>query len=142
MTPRVTWRKRSLNEGAHKVETDDATQLTDGAPAPTKPPQRRVLHEAAHKVGAYEPHDVEKAAPRVFEPDRDVVARAGKAALALGALGVVFGDIGTSPLYTEQVIFTEHRSVVHVTPADVYGIVSLIFCALLIVVCLHEPCCF
>ena len=37
--------------------------------------------------------------------DRDVVAHAGRAVLVLGALGVVYGDIGTSPLYTEQVIF-------------------------------------
>jgi KUP system potassium uptake protein len=133
MTPRVTWRKRSLHEGAHKVESDDTPQLTDGAPAPAK--QRRVLHEAAHKVGGYQPHDVEKPAPRVFEAERDVVARAGKAALALGALGVVFGDIGTSPLYTEQVVFTEHRAVVHATAADVYGIASLIFWALVVVVC-------
>jgi KUP system potassium uptake protein len=94
-----------------------------------------VLHEAAHKVGAYEPHDVDRPPPRVFESERDVVAHAGKAVLALGALGVVYGDIGTSPLYTEQVIFTSHRSVVHPSAADVYGIVSLIFWALVVVVC-------
>ena len=54
--------------------------------------------------------------------------------LALGALGVVYGDIGTSPLYTEQVIFTAHRAAAHTTPAGVYGVVSLIFWALMIVV--------
>ena len=54
--------------------------------------------------------------------------------LALGALGVVYGDIGTSPLYTEQVIFTTHRAAAHATPAGVYGVVSLIFWALMIVV--------
>jgi KUP system potassium uptake protein len=129
------WRKRSLNEAAHKGPNEEPAQLTDGAASPPKSPQRKVLHEAAHKVGAYEPHDLKKPAPRVFESERDVVARAGKAALALGALGVVFGDIGTSPLYTEQVVFTEHRSVVHATPADVYGIASLIFWALVVLVC-------
>ena len=35
---------------------------------------------------------------------RDVITDASKPVLALGALGVVYGDIGTSPLYTEQVI--------------------------------------
>ena len=30
----------------------------------------------------------------------------GKSALALGALGVVFGDIGTSPLYTVQAVYS------------------------------------
>lgn len=134
MAPRVTWRKRSLYEAAHKVESDE-TELTDGASTPAKPSQRKVLHEAAHKVGGYEPHDVARPAPRTFDADRDVVARAGKAVLALGALGVVYGDLGTSPLYTMQVLFTEHRSVVHTTAPDIYGIVSLIFWSLVIVVC-------
>ena len=63
-----------------------------------------------------------------------MIAHAGKAVLALGALGVVYGDIGTSPLYTEQVIFTTHRAAAQATPAGVYGVVSLIFWALMIVV--------
>ncbi len=54
--------------------------------------------------------------------------------LALGALGVVYGDIGTSPLYTEQVIFTSHGDAAQATPAGVFGVVSLIFWALMIVV--------
>ena len=54
--------------------------------------------------------------------------------LALGALGVVYGDIGTSPLYTEQVIFGSYRATAHVTPAAVYGVASLIFWALTVVV--------
>ena len=52
----------------------------------------------------------------------------------LGALGVVYGDIGTSPLYTEQVIFGSYHATAHVTPAVAYGVVSLIFWALMIVV--------
>ena len=52
----------------------------------------------------------------------------------LGALGIVYGDIGTSPLYTEQVIFGSYRATAHVTPAGVYGVVSLIFWALMVVV--------
>ena len=43
----------------------------------------------------------------------------------LGALGVVFGDIGTSPLYTLQAVFAGHG--VHVTQGDVYGVISLVF---------------
>src|SRR3981189_2261 len=55
--------------------------------------------------------------------------------LALTALGVVFGDIGTSPLYAFQVALT---GVGHSppTPADVLGIVSLILWALLVMVSL------
>jgi KUP system potassium uptake protein len=94
-----------------------------------------VLHEAAHKLDVLEePPNTERPAPRRFETERDVVAHAGRAVLALGALGVVYGDIGTSPLYTEQTIFSSYRATAHVTPAGVYGVASLIFWALMIVV--------
>src|SRR5258707_3154566 len=55
--------------------------------------------------------------------------------LALTALGVVYGDIGTSPLYAFQVALS---SVGHPVPtaADVLGIVSLIFWALMVIVSL------
>jgi KUP system potassium uptake protein len=58
-----------------------------------------------------------------------------RGALELGALGVVFGDIGTSPLYTVQTVFSPsdpHR--VPVTTEHVYGIVSLIFWAVVTIV--------
>ena len=66
------------------------------------------------------------------DDERDVVAHAGRLVLALGALGIVYGDIGTSPLYTEQFIFTAHANAAHPTIAGVYGIASLIFWALMI----------
>src|SRR5215467_7575555 len=53
--------------------------------------------------------------------------------LVLGALGVVYGDIGTSPLYTVRQCFTE---VGGVSEAGVFGILSLIAWALFIVVTL------
>ncbi len=68
------------------------------------------------------------------DDDRDVVAHASKVVLALGALGVVYGDLGTSPLYTEQVIFTQHADAARATVAGVYGVTSLIFWALTIIV--------
>jgi KUP system potassium uptake protein len=58
-----------------------------------------------------------------------------KAALTLGALGVVFGDIGTSPIYTIQTVFNpSDPHPVDVTRAHIYGIVSLIFWAVTIIV--------
>ena len=52
----------------------------------------------------------------------------GRLALALGALGVVFGDIGTSPLYALQATFSRDVArPVPVTPDDVYGVISLVF---------------
>jgi KUP system potassium uptake protein len=107
--------------------------------------QRRTLNESAHKLGPRsEPRspsarELEQQAARqrfaaLASSDRDVIARAGRTALVLGALGVVYGDIGTSPLYTEQVIFSSYRATAHVTPAGVYGAASLIFWALMVVV--------
>src|SRR5580700_8506870 len=52
--------------------------------------------------------------------------------LALGALGVVFGDIGTSPLYTLQVGITDGSGAP--STADVLGVCSLIVWALTMVV--------
>lgn len=54
------------------------------------------------------------------------------AALALGAIGVVYGDIGTSPLYTVKEIFSSHG--IAATPQNVLGALSLIFWSLIIVV--------
>jgi KUP system potassium uptake protein len=60
-----------------------------------------------------------------------------KAALVLGALGVVFGDIGTSPLYTVQAVFNpDDPHPVQATSDSVFGIISLIFWAVTIVVTL------
>jgi KUP system potassium uptake protein len=61
-----------------------------------------------------------------------------KAALVVGALGVVFGDIGTSPIYTIQTVFNPHDPhPVTVSSQSVYGIVSLIFWSVTTVVTLN-----
>src|SRR3954466_5059794 len=110
-----------------------------------RPEGRRALHEAAHKLDETllplanpdRRHADEEALQRfdaLADRERDVVAHAGRAVLMLGALGVVYGDIGTSPLYTEQVIFGSYRATAHVTPATAYGVISLIFWALMVVV--------
>jgi KUP system potassium uptake protein len=61
-------------------------------------------------------------------------ARAGVATLALGALGVVFGDIGTSPLYTMQTVFGTEG--LRADETHVYGIISLVFWSITIIVSL------
>jgi len=56
-------------------------------------------------------------------------------ALVVGALGVVFGDIGTSPIYTLQTVFNPaDPHPVPVSEANVYGVVSLIFWSVMIIV--------
>jgi KUP system potassium uptake protein len=61
----------------------------------------------------------------------------GQAALTVGALGVVFGDIGTSPLYTVQTVFNpSDPHPVQVSAEHVFGITSLIFWSVTIIVTL------
>jgi len=55
-------------------------------------------------------------------------------ALMIGALGVVFGDIGTSPLYTVQTIFTGNGHAIRPVASDIYGSISLVFWTLTITV--------
>ena len=54
--------------------------------------------------------------------------------LTLGALGVVFGDIGTSPLYSLQTAFSLEHNTVRPTPGDVFGIISMVFWSITVVV--------
>jgi KUP system potassium uptake protein len=62
-------------------------------------------------------------------------AGAARAALVVGALGVVFGDIGTSPIYTVSTVFNPgDPHPIAVTRTSVFGVVSLIFWAVTIVV--------
>lgn len=64
-----------------------------------------------------------------------IPARQGLAALSLAALGVVYGDIGTSPLYTVKEVFGAHAGV-PLNAANLVGAVSAIFWALMLVVTL------
>jgi KUP system potassium uptake protein len=68
------------------------------------------------------------------QDDAALVTKRRWAALALGAVGVVYGDIGTSPLYTMHEILGTH-GMTPTRPA-VLGVLSLVFWALMIVVSL------
>src|SRR3954453_9924398 len=113
LTARRPRSRRSLYEAAQKLDQ----------PLPLRPPDRPAAGEQTLRRF-----------DELADHGRDVVAAAGRAVLMLGALGVVYGDIGTSPLYTEQVIFGSYRATAHVTPATAYGVISLIFWALMVVV--------
>jgi KUP system potassium uptake protein len=134
---------RRLRQGAQRVGAKTPTETEENGGAGMGLPGKRSLHEASHKLGYFRPpapsaEERSAAVRRRFaalaDSEQDVIVHTGRAVLALGALGVVYGDIGTSPLYTEQVIFTTHRAAAHATPAGVFGVVSLIFWALMIVV--------
>ena len=57
-------------------------------------------------------------------------------ALTLGSIGVVYGDIGTSPLYAFREAIVAATGGGEVTPVAVYGVLSLIFWALIVIVTL------
>ena len=57
----------------------------------------------------------------------------GFAKLAVGAIGVVFGDIGTSPLYAMKETFTGHHPLL-VDKLHIFGVISLVFWTMMIIV--------
>jgi len=61
----------------------------------------------------------------------------GSLSLVVAALGVVFGDIGTSPIYTFKECFSPH-SPHHVaaTRDNLLGVVSLVLWALILLICI------
>ncbi|OKL48503.1 hypothetical protein BSR28_02090 [Boudabousia liubingyangii] len=63
-------------------------------------------------------------------------AKARKLLLTVAALGVVFGDIGTSPLYSVQTAFALAEGAIHPTPTNIMGIISMIFWSLTLIVAL------
>ena len=66
------------------------------------------------------------------DPSSAAGHRAGHAALAFGTLGIVFGDIGTSPIYAFREAFD--HSELAVNQASAFGVASVVFWALLIVI--------
>ena len=59
-------------------------------------------------------------------------SKSSLSALTLGAIGIVYGDIGTSVLYAVKTVFAEGH--VALTPANVFGILSIFFWTLTVIV--------
>src|SRR5271168_35749 len=81
-------------------------------------------------------HPISKDAvpPPIYGAEGDLTHSSGRFwVLTLGSIGVVVGDIGTSPLYALQTALGQFKGAA-LRPADVIGVVSLIIWALLIVV--------
>ncbi|MBV9941979.1 MAG: KUP/HAK/KT family potassium transporter [Solirubrobacterales bacterium] len=140
-------RKRIFHEAAHKTaeaERELPVEASDGVRSGQRPLHKRSFNEAAHKLGYWAPpgasaSELESEATRrrfeaLADANRDVIAHGSKTVLALGALGVVYGDLGTSPLYTDQAIFTNYHATAQVTALNVLGTASLIFWALTVIV--------
>src|SRR6516225_8062389 len=80
-----------------------------------------------------------KLAPASAASTAHAIHRASLAALSLGALGVVFGDIGTSPLYTVKECLLALGSP-EAQAEGLFGILSLMFWALIMVVTVKYVC--
>ncbi|MFF1877077.1 potassium transporter Kup [Leifsonia sp. NPDC058230] len=76
---------------------------------------------AAKKAPANSPHKRGHGSPAIV-------------AAAIAALGVVFGDIGTSPLYALKTVFLLDGGAVRANQADVFGVISLMFWSITIIV--------
>ncbi|TXS42095.1 potassium transporter Kup [Streptomyces sp. uw30] len=87
---------------------------------------------ADHRQGTESDDGAASQALKTHRPSaRDTV----RLAVVIGALGVVFGDIGTSPIYTLQTVFNpSDPHPVPVTTDNVFGVVSLVFWSVMIIV--------
>ncbi|MEP6852079.1 MAG: KUP/HAK/KT family potassium transporter [bacterium] len=112
------------------VRFREVTVVKPGIPAEPTDPAAHPTSETAHPTA-----QPSAAAPRRrVEPAAHPVASAAPAGLVLAALGVVFGDIGTSPLYALQTVFALDHGRVKATTADVYGVISLVFWSVTLIV--------
>ncbi|MDQ3319786.1 MAG: KUP/HAK/KT family potassium transporter, partial [Actinomycetota bacterium] len=102
-------------------------------PAPSDPPPPAASSRGSSAPIAGGPSASADGSPPPEHPDSasSKTAKTTRAALTLGALGVVFGDIGTSPLYALNAVFTEG---VRPDQASVYGVISLVFWAITVIV--------
>ena len=66
-------------------------------------------------------------------------AKGSLAKMAVGAVGIVFGDIGTSPIYAFRETFAGHHTLVP-DQLHIYGVLSLIFWSMMLVVSLKYVC--
>ncbi|WP_296678753.1 potassium transporter Kup [Novosphingobium sp.] len=82
------------------------------------------------------PSDAETLAPPEPAPGSHGHHHGKLLPLAIGAIGVVFGDIGTSPLYAFRETFASHHGApgIRVDPVHIEGVLSLVFWSMMIVV--------
>ena len=71
--------------------------------------------------------------PAGLDPDTGHHHADGMLKLAFGAIGIVFGDIGTSPLYAFRETFAGHHKLA-LDSAHIMGVISLMFWSMMIVV--------
>src|ERR1700756_3271497 len=108
----------ALGFGCYKPPTYDMLQCSMTVP------MANTITASSHRDFTSHPHGVASAGPRLW-------------ALVVGSIGVVYGDIGTSPLYAFRVaVTTAMGGNAAPSPAIVLGILSLILWSLIVIVTL------
>ncbi|WP_421839157.1 potassium transporter Kup [Novosphingobium sp.] len=112
----------------------DHNAIQDGAPAGGEPVSGPAVAGAGAVAGATAPADA-PAGSGEQHPDEQGHGhqREGLATLAVGAIGVVFGDIGTSPLYSFKETFVGHH-LMKVDQLHVFGVLSIVFWTMIVIV--------
>jgi KUP system potassium uptake protein len=104
-----------------------------GGRKPSPPPVSAAFHIMAPDDTRPSPLSDLPSAAHPPNGDGTSAVKAASAAMVVGALGVVFGDIGTSPLYTLRESFV-HGSGMTPTPRHVLGVLSILFWAVTLTV--------
>jgi KUP system potassium uptake protein len=113
---------------ARESEADPQAAPADEAPSASAPVEEAPAEEAPAMRESIASRTSMAHAPAPEPKGTRLVA------LAFGAIGVVYGDIGTSPLYAFRECFAGEHGVHATDASDVLGIVSLIFWSILVVV--------
>ena len=112
----------------------DASSPDTAADVPKPDPSADAAPAAAEGAAAAADGTPPAAKDAPPAPAHPGVANAGLTVLVLGALGVVFGDIGTSPLYALHTVFSADNHAIALNRDAVYGVISMVFWSLTMVV--------
>ena len=127
--------KEPAGDASAPNQGDDAGPTCDESAGAVDDATRAPGASIPDAAGDATPDSSGDAAATVAPEDRGH-RRAPLPAAMLAALGVVFGDIGTSPLYSLQTVFSIDHNSVAPTHLDVYGVISLVFWSILAIVSL------
>lgn len=132
------------SEQAQPTTGSEAPRNPDGTPSPAAEASPAPAAERAHTPDATScdlppipvgPNTVTNTRGKpVLGPDGKPRHREPVLALMLAAIGVVFGDIGTSPLYSLQTVFSVHDHAVAPTESEVLGVISMVLWCLMLIV--------
>jgi hypothetical protein len=119
--PAAVWPERPLPSCPSHSDV-----YADGAAAPAGVQASSVTEDLPPSRGATAAETARPDSGEAAEaPPEKTPPHGAAGGLVLAALGIVFGDIGTSPLYALQTVFSIDDGAVRPTEEDVYGVVSM-----------------